>query len=366
MKNLWTKFFNFFGNDYFKLSLFLILIFLSIFTIYVLKPEIKGDGVSYIQSIEVLKTGIIPDNFVANRIVTTYLGLQSIIFIDKFIDNIPLSWLILNSFLYVILGMFFYSLLNKILEDSGSAFIGSLFLVTNYAVLSFGLNYLMDIGGWTFYVVSLYYSLKYFETGISKYLYISALLVGVGGLFKEYAFLAYIVIFGLIIFTEKDRWFMIVKKTSLTFLISFFPMFILNLSSFFIYDYTYLSWFFNQPDYIYQSNFLEYVKSFGSLYNFGWFIFIPGVYIFFQKSKRDLKNKKIFFSWLVIFSSLPVFVWPIVTRVLFITIPAVVVVSSFFIKKIKKTYYIIPILIFYIMSAYFMDAHILNYVNLPF
>ena len=358
-------------RDKFKISLFLLLIFLSVFSIYAIGPQVVGDSVSYVDAILVLETGIEPSGFTPYRIVTTYLGLQSVRAIDILVDNILLSWLVQNSLLYIIMGMFFYSLLCRIIGHSKTAFFGTLFLVTNYAVVVFGLSYLMDMGGWAFYVASLYYSYRYLETKETKWLWISSVLVGIGGLFKEYAFLAYVVIFGLIIFIYWKDWSNMIKKMFITGLLSFTPMLVLNLHIFSVYHYTYIDWFFNQPIYVYNSRILEYIKSFGSLYNFGWFLFLGGAYIFFKRTKEVFQDKNLdkntIFIWLVLLSSTVVFVWPIVTRVLFITMPAVVIVSSLYIKKIhSKLIFLFPIFVLYVLSTYLMDAFILDFVNLPF
>ena len=365
MKNLPIRIYALFGNDKFKISLFFLLIFLSIFSISALQPEFGGDGLSYIQTIEVMKTGISPVGFIPNRIITTFLGLESIRLIDLLVGDLLVSWLILNCLFYVVMGMFFYSLLLKIFDDSKTAFLGTLFLVTNYAVVALGLSYFMDIGGWAFYMASLYFSFKYLETKESKWLWISSILIGLGGLFKEYAFLAFIVILGLVVYLNWGQWREIVKKIIFTGLIAFGPMIIINFYSFLIYDYTYLSWYSNQSVYDYQNRAVEYIKSFGSLYNFGWFLFIPGTYLLFKRSKEILKDQKLFFIWLVILSSLVIFIWPVVTRVLFITMPAIVMVSSLFIKRINNwRYALTPLLVLYILANYLMDAYILNYVDI--
>ena len=49
----------------------------------------------------------------------------------------------------------------------------------------------------------------------------------------------------------------------------------MNIYSLFVYDYTYFNWLAFQGKYVYQSRLLEYIKSFGSLFNFGWLFFFP-------------------------------------------------------------------------------------------
>ncbi|MEK7669404.1 MAG: glycosyltransferase family 39 protein [Patescibacteria group bacterium] len=375
-------------KDKYKIYLFVLLIFLVIFSIYALKPQIAGDSYIYINSIEVLKTGIEPSGFIPMMIVSTYLGLRLIMFFNLFTGNIEVSWLLLDSILYIAMGLFSYSLFKKIIKDDKLAFLGTLFLVTNYAAVSFGLGYLMDIGGWTAYIASLYFAYRYLENEDkgenkeNKWLYISAAFIGIGGLYKEYAFVAYVIIFGIILYKnwslQTDRWSKIFWKVFITGCLAFMPFLFMNVYTYYAFNgYTYLDWFLsNQTGYSYQNRTIEFIKSFGSIYNFGWFLFVPGFYILLKQTKEILQNKildkdlknNIVFIWLVILSSFSVLLWPVVTRVLFITMPAAVIVSSLFVQRIKKDrflYIIIPIFILYFVSSYLMNAYILDFVNLP-
>ena len=189
-------------KDKYKILLFFILIFLTIFSVLALNPKIEGDSLLYVSSIEVLETGIESVEFIPMMILTTILGLKLIMFFDFFFHNIAISWSVVNGLLFVGSGLVFFSLLKRIFEDSKVSFLGTLFLMTNYAPISFGMAYMMDIGGWFFYIASLYFSYRYLEAeeAEDKWLYISAFMIGIGGLYKEYAFVAYIITFGLLVF----------------------------------------------------------------------------------------------------------------------------------------------------------------------
>jgi hypothetical protein len=358
-----------FVNDKYKLTLFFILILLVPFSVSVLQPKIAGDSLMYTSGIDFLKTGAVTQDFTPKAILTTYLGLILIILFNFFTHSIVFSWLFLDSVLYVIMGLFFYSLIKRVFFDVKTAFIGTLFLITNYAAISFGLGFLMDIGGWTAYVASLYFSWRYIEDTENKWLYTSSLIVGIGGLYKEYSFVAYVVIFGIILWKDWKNWLEIVKKLLITLFLAFMPFFLMNIYTFYNIDhYTYLNWFkYNKVHYLYQNRLVEFIKSFGSIYNFGWFLFFPGLYIFVKDWRKTLLDKKYLFIWLTIASCLSVLAWPVVTRVLFITMPAVILISCFFIQKIKtKKFIIIPLLLIYVLTSYFMDSFVLNFVNLPF
>ncbi len=367
-----NKFKKIIDDDGYRVLLFLILIFLCFFSVYALKPQIAGDGVSYVESIQVLGTGVLPDNFIPNRLLTTYLGLNTIRLFASVFHSLSFAWMFQNSLLYISFGLVFYSILKLLIEDRKASFVGTILLVTNYAAVSFALGYLMDIGGWAFYLLSIYFSYKYYLSTDKKWMWFSALTIGIGGLFKEYAFLATVVLGLVIIILNKNNLKNIFKLGFFSALISFVPIILVNIYIIERFDYSYINWFTHQKTlYPGQNVIVELIKSFGSLYNFGWFLFVPGFYILVQRTaviiKEKIEDKKIIFIWALLLSALPVLVWPPVTRVLFVTMPAVITVSCLFIKKIDSKWWIVlPLLSLYFVASFLMDSLILNFVNLPF
>ncbi len=358
-----------FKQDKYKVLILFILIFLVVFSPLALKPKIAGDSFLYAGSMEVLKTGISPEGFIPMMILTTYLGLVLIMFFDLFFNNLLISWLLLDSILYITMGLFFFSLLKRMFSSSKVAFIGTLFLVTNYAAISFGLGYLMDMGGWTAYLIALYFSWRYVESYCkeNKWLHFASLAIGLGGLYKEYAFVAYFIVFGLILRSSWLKWGEIFRKTFITGLIAFLPFALMNIYTFIYYNgYTYLDWLNHQKVYEYQDRIVEFIKSFGSIFNFAWLLFIPGFYIFLKKYKEGILDSRLFFIWLVFLSCFSVLAWPVVTRVLFITAPAFVFIICLFLEKIeKRKYYLVySVLLVYIFCAFLMDAYILDHTNI--
>jgi len=363
----WFRFSSF-GRDRFKTYTLLSLLFLTVFSIAVLHPEIKGDGFSYLEMTEILKTGILPDPFFPLRIITGFFGVVFLTLVDSIIQNIHISWLLINSIFYIVMGMVFYALLRKLSRSPEVSFLSTLFLVTNYAAVTAGLGYLMDVSGWMFYVISLYGALRYMQTKNGKWLYLSAVAIGLGGEFKEYALLGYIVLSGCILFVHWRQWIEIVKKLFVSGLIASGPFIAMNIYSLIMYDFTYVEWLSAQGRYVYEHRILEYIKSFGSLYNFGWLLFFPGLYLLLKDSRKLFQNESVVFMWLALLSFLPVFIWDAITqRILFIATPALIMVSSLFIERMQRhRYLILSLLGLYILSSYLMDAFILDFVNLPF
>lgn len=87
-------------NDIF-FWIFVVIISIVCFTsISLFKPIIDGDGLSYVEAIKVLQDGNVPAQFVPNRILTTFLGLDSVILFSKIFGSIEAGWLILNILFY--------------------------------------------------------------------------------------------------------------------------------------------------------------------------------------------------------------------------------------------------------------------------
>ncbi len=355
------------GRRTWLLSLILSLTTLAILFGIFLGPNILGDTPSYLQAIEVLSGSKISSDFVPNRILTSFLGLQSIGVISNITGSVLSAWFLLNLFLYFIGCLFFFKLLVRMFEDQRLAYIGSMFLAANYAFLTFGMNYLMDIGGWTFYILSLYFLWKYGQTKKTTDILLSASMIGVGALFKEYAFLSAVAIAIFLIIENHRDIKVLLKRAFQTALVALIPSVLLYIYVYSRFGYTYLDWFsFNSRYYIYPSRIVEYIKAFGSLVNVLALLFIAGLYGIY-KGWKEVETRKKVFLLSVFLSILPIFLWPAITqRILTITIPFIVIVSCFLFKRYGRQYFIfIPILVIYTVASFFMDSFILGAINLP-
>lgn len=358
-----------YSGTYFSILVISLVLLVSSALYFLLPDTIQGDGVSYVQSIQVLSGGVVPADFVPNRILTTYLGLQIIRLFTGIFGNLMFGWICLNVIFYFILTIALYTLIIRIFKNEKVALVGTLFIASNYALLSFGLNYLLDIGGMTFYILSLIWTLYFLQSGNYKNIIYSALCVGIGGLFKEYAFLGAIPIILALIYEYKMT-LEYIRKSSIPGILILLPISFVTIFVFNTFHYTYANWFgVNQTLYVYHSRLIEYIKSFGSLVNFLGIFFVLGLYVYF-KDRKDLEIdiRTRFFIMTVVISSLPIFFWPAITqRILFATVPTIILIACFFLKKIEsKIFYILPALALYVYMSFFMDSYILAHLNLPF
>lgn len=357
---------NFFKIRKYFLTLLVALVVLSFVSIYYF-PEIKGDTPSYLNTIQVMDSGVVPANFSPNRLMTTFLGLEIILILSKVFGSIYGSWLFLNIFFYFAISITFYFLIFQIFKCRRTALFGSVLLAGSYAMIFFAIAYLMDAPGWAFYILSLLFLYKYSQSKKKSDLLLSALAIGVGGLFKEYAFLGTI---SIAVYLIGENW-RYPKKLFLsaiqTAFIALAPIALLFFYIYFKFDYTYLDWLkFADEYYFYESRFIEFIKAIGSLWNLVALLFVGGLWVLFKKWKSLSGSTKLFLLSMFV-STLPVFTWPAITqRILFPTVPFAILISCFFFKKYENRWYLfIPVVLIYIALSFFTDR-ILAGFNLPF
>ncbi len=340
-------------------------------SIFFLKPQIAGDSVSYLKTINFLQTGIKSPDFIPNRIMTTFGALQLVMFFSGIFGSETQVWIVMNVIFYFISTLVFYKLLDLFFEDKKIALLGTLFMISNYAFIRFGLNYLMDIGGWTFYIISLFLLLRYSKSNNRRDLLSASIIVGIGSLFKEYALLGVIPIAVFLIYENRKSFTGLIKNSIIPAVFSSTPIITLYIFVYLKFGYTYADWLTDSYKYSYSSSFIlkiaEYIKSFGSLFNFLGIFVITGAYILW-KEKNNLNGRTKLFIISAIASFLPVFAWGSITqRILFIMVPVSIIIACFFFKKYKKYYYwFLPVLAIYILINFFMDSFLLNFINLPF
>ena len=262
----------------------------------------------------------------------------------------------------------FYLLVREIFESELTAFLAALFILTNYGTVSFALDYGMDIGGWAFYALSLLLTLKYSKSGKRSMLLYSAVAIGIGGLFKEYALLGVVPIAVMLAYENWPSVLATIKMGLVPAGIVLLPISIVYAIVFVKFNYTYVDWItYGNASYAYVSKTTEYIKSFGSLYNFLSFVVLAGVYCFVRYRNELVSSPKIqFFVASVALSALPVFIWPAITqRILFVTVPAAILVASFAIKKYEKYWIVFAVLIaICLATSLAMDSYILPNVDI--
>ncbi|MCX6719015.1 MAG: glycosyltransferase family 39 protein [Candidatus Taylorbacteria bacterium] len=354
----------------------LLAIFSSI-SVFTRQHVVDGDAISYVDAMHVLEGASMDSSLVGQvsiakyALLTTSLGLEIIIFLSLIFGKITTAWLVWDTIAYLSLNIIFYKLILMIFKRSKTAFVGALFFAANYGLVIFGLTYFMDMGGWLFYGLSIYFLYSYVESSTKRDLYLAALSISVGALMKESAPFACIPLFFVILYENRHSFSSFVKKIVPPSLIAIVPMLIQHLNMFIVFDYSY--WQFvllNHTIYHYKSKTAEYIKTFGSLLNFFAPVALAGLFVIL-KSGRDrlreefgMNDKKLVFIASVLISSLPAVLWPGITqRVLFMVVPGLVMISCFFVKRYEKYWYLsLALIAIYIVCSFNMDT-ILEVVN---
>lgn len=350
-----------------------LIVYIACFSIYALGPvpmDRYGDSPdgSYWQSIDLVLTGEHSVGFFPNRFVTGSGFILLVIAFEKVIGSREVAWLLLNALFYIGMGWCFYLLAVRVLQDRIAAFFSAMLLILNYAAVVFGLNYGADVSGWFFYSVALYCSFRYLTTKQLMWLWAATAFVGVGGMFKEYALFAYIVVAGSIVLVNREKWLRAVGLIVVTAALAGMPFILANGYTWLAFHYTYLDWWIHnqalQSILVPHSRLDEYIKVLGGLYNVAWFLFLGGLCIFWQRRKEIMRDVSLQFILLVALSSLPILMWPPFQRVFFITAPTFALITGLFIKHIKQYWLLIPFFMLYALSAYLMDAYILKMVHI--
>jgi 4-amino-4-deoxy-L-arabinose transferase-like glycosyltransferase len=351
-----------------KLATFASLVCLVVISILFLKPMVQGDGTTYLEAIKVIDSGKWSQDFVPNRILTTPFNLVLALFFIKLLGGNLNGWLLMNVIIYFFIAFVFFNLSKKIYKSEKVALITTLFLASNYAMVRFGLNFLMDIGGWLFYLLALLYVFIFLESGDLRKLFLATLSVSIGGLFKEYAFLGALPVIGAIFYFYWPRFRHSFYQAFIHGLIILLPTILLQIIVYYKFGYTYFDWLStNQEQYSYPSRLKEYIKSLGSLLNLLGIIFGFGLWYLYKKWQDLDKNLKFFLITTGV-SIMPIFLWPAITqRVLFVVLPFFILIAGFFIEKHEAKWYLfLPFLVLYILINFTMDSFILQAVNLPF
>jgi hypothetical protein len=351
------------------------LMVLAAISVFARPHVIDGDAVTYVDAIKVLNGAPLDESigmhtYVIHRIMTTFLGLEIINGLSFVFGSVEVAWLVWGTILYFFVNILFYRLLFRMFKSARTALIGGLFFAANYAMLIFGLTYFMDIGGWSFYIFSIYSLYRYIEAHNSRDLWVSVLAMSVGGFFKENALVAYVPLFFVMFSEYRTSLVVFLRKIIPLSLVAGLPFIIHQVVVYLAYGEHYLHWVsINKTAYIYYSRIIEYIKSFGSLLNFLAPVSLVGLWVAGREyvSVRKIDQRFVFIAGVLV-SSIPAVMWPGITqRVLFMVVPGLVMLACFAIKRYEKYWYaFIPVLIVYVLMSLYMDSFVLNFVNLPF
>lgn len=363
----------------FFVAYILCLIVIASLSLYFLPHILQGDALSYVDAAKAYAEGehlnidlsgeITREIVAVHRMLTTTLGIQALRFFSAIAGSFEIGWLLMDTVLFFGGSIILYLLLARFYESQRVAFIGGLFYAGNYSMLSQGMGYFMDIGGWLFYLLALLLTFHYIESGRYRTLVFAALVIAIGGFFKENAYMASVPIGAILLFEYYKKPLTFLAKAVPLGLLVVGPAVLQHVHIYQEYGYTYTYWIHVSQDfYEYSSIIVEYIKSFGSLLTFLAPLALVGAYEFVRRFfDPTLDHKKKVFLVSVLASSIPAVLWPAITqRVIFLAVPGLILLAGLCVKRFERYWYaFVPLVILYVLAALTMDSFLLNFVNLP-
>lgn len=334
---------------------------LYVATCYYLQPpfDLAGDAPGYLEAMRVLNGMTPPDTFIPNRFLTTFGSVSVVAVLASFTGNYLASWFFVNSLYFFGLAFVSYFLFRRLTGSDTGSILGALFVVGNYDVLTFGLNYLMDGSGWFWFMVSLLFSFLYMEQGSRRYLWSAALTAGVGTLFKEYAFFAFLPLGVVILYRHRFDVRGIVGDV-LPCIVSLLPLLLVHVGVYLIYGYSYLDWYdmnttmFGFSDWVWNAG-----RSFLVVLSLMLTVSILGV-LSLRAMVNDSRTKVFIASFIL--PALAVFLWPIITeRLVFLSVPLFALLAAFAVARYERHWpWFAFVWLLYVMVALKTDGLILN------
>ena len=296
--------------------------------------DVFGDAPGYLEAMRVWNGWPAPAHFTPNRLLTTFGGVTTVALLAKVTGNYLASWFFINTAYFFGLAFVTYALFRRVTGSATAAVLGALFMVGNYDVLLFGLNYLMDLSGWFFFMLSLLGTFLYMEAHERRWLWMASLAAGIGTLFKEYAFFAFAPL-GLYLIYAHLRQPKEFVRSLIPPIVSLLPMAAVHAGIYLIYGYSYLDWYgMNTSTFAWHGWVRDAVRSFLVVWSFLTPLAAIGIMAFVHEMRQDFDAKRVFFVGSLILPALAVLAWPIITeRLVFLAVPLVALLAAYGIKR---------------------------------
>jgi 4-amino-4-deoxy-L-arabinose transferase-like glycosyltransferase len=229
------------------------------------------------------------------------------------------SIIVTNIIFYFGLLLLTYGLLRRVFKSEFIGVISALFISTSYALVRYGLTQVQDIGGYFWFLLTLYCGWRWWEDKKSGWLYIGGVAVSFGMLTKESGAMAALFV-GILFLLEKASF-----KTKIINFLKFsiipFVVLLINQSRGKEVHYNSGKWFLENWQIFAEANY-RFIKWLGvniSTYNFLWLFIFIGAIVLINKRKEISSEIKIYFL-AVFLPSMCYFAWPLfISRTVFIS-----------------------------------------------
>ena len=230
------------------------------------------------------------------------------------------SIIILNCIFYVGLILLTYDLVRRVFRRNDAGFYAALLVLTSYAILRYGLTQVQDIGGYFWFLATIYAGWRWWQDSDRRWLVLGGLATAFGILTKESGAMGALFV-GILLIARNYK---TIKKGLIDFCIfaaapaitmlvnsvrshdvafNSFDWFLFNWKQFAATDYTLFRWF--------SIN--------ASTFNFLWILVMVGLY-WVIKNRRALPSDVKIFLVAIIPSSLSYFAWSLfISRTVFVS-----------------------------------------------
>jgi len=344
----------------------LFLLNLSVAFYYIKVPfELSKDSSTYLDAANFLEGKAVADPVPYNRILAAPLMLISSMAAGSVLGGFYPGMMAVNIIFALLSVYFFYQLVFEIFKNKNISFFAAALFLTNYGLYNWGTTYLVDMGGWFFFILTSCFAARFYNSDRKSDFYLAIFSSSIGVLFKEYgalgmASLAMVIALKEGVVLEKF------KKIILAGLLFLIIPLAYHVIIYLTYHYTYFDWYkFNLGTYgpgakenTYNLSVL--VKMLGWLFLAGWPIFLWGAKCAW---KLDWKIKKIILALLP--ASLAFLIWPgFDQRVAFIIVPWLSVIAGYGLFKMNR-YLAYGLIIIYVLVNYNIQS-LIKIINLPF
>jgi hypothetical protein len=244
---------------------------------------------------------------------------------------------------YFAFAIAFYFLAYEFFENRTAALFAALLGAVSYPMLRYGLDLYTETGAHFFYVLALFYMLRYLKAPSYTKVVTAGLVIGVGLLWKEYSAVAgfgfgLMLLFEAVPLVRKAKNLLILASTSLL------PAALVQAAVIAKYHYSYLDWYKQGGvgGFATQYTFKNLSKSLGALLGLGWFFVPTGVLqIQRENSFGTPKYNFILFSTIATFLALG---WGFVSsRLFFVMAIPFILIAVAGIRKLPHRWQIVSV-----------------------
>lgn len=222
-----------------------------------------------------------------------------------------------------------YGLIRRVFKNNFIGFISASIIMTGYAMVRYALTQVQDIGGYFWFLLTIYAAWRWWENKNKRWLYLGGLAVALGVLTKESGCMGALFV-GILFLLDKVSW----KERLFNFLrfsILPFVTIVINVLRGIEVDYNSARWFIFAWKTYGQENYtlLKWFGVHASTYNILWLFIVVGLYFLIRNWRNLDRNIKIFLL-AIIPSSMSYYVWSIfISRTVFISAWFFVPIASY-------------------------------------